>query len=195
MSVEDLFPDWPRPPYEGFTAEDLFRMPDLPPHTQMIDGSFVFRSRQSCFHSVTNCLLETGLSRAAPAHLDVVREMVVVLGRRQAPEPDIAVIHAGGDRGPSVDRYYARDVVLAVETVSPDSEERDRGRKPQLYAEAGIEHFWRVEMDGSDDRPVVHVHERDRVAGVYELTGVHRACLRLAVPFDIDIDLTEIDRL
>ncbi|MEV4924454.1 hypothetical protein [Streptomyces roseoverticillatus] len=70
-----------------------------------------------------------------------------------------------------------------------------RPTRGQLYAEAGIEHFWRVEMDGSDDRPVVHVHERDQVTGVYELTGVHRARLRLTVPFGIDIDLTEIDRL
>src|SRR5438105_11152781 len=103
MDVHELFPGWPRPPYEGFTAEDLFRLPDLPPHTQMIDGSFVFRSPQSDFHSTANCLLENGLDRTVPKHLDVVREMVVIAGPRQAPEPDISVIRAEARGGPDTD--------------------------------------------------------------------------------------------
>ncbi|GAA2707634.1 MULTISPECIES: Uma2 family endonuclease [Streptomyces] len=193
MDVEDLFPDWPRPPYEGFTAEDLFRVPGLPAHTQLIDGSFVYRSRQSAFHTTTNCLLQNGLFRAAPDSLKVVREMVVVLGRRQAPEPDIAVIKAEA-RDLHADRYEGRDVVLTLETVSPDSEERDRCRKPQLYAEAGIPFFWRVEP-GPDWRPVVHTYELDPEARAYVPTGVHRGRLKTTVPFDVDIDLTGIDRL
>ncbi|MFC5145510.1 Uma2 family endonuclease [Streptomyces aureoversilis] len=161
----------------------------------MIDGSFVYRARQSVFHMTANSLLSRGLWHAAPDHLSVVCEMVVVLGPRQAPEPDIAVIRAEAERGPDTDRYYARDVVLVSETVSPDSEERDRRRKPQLYAEAGIPHFWRVEMEGAGDCPTVHVHELDRETHVYVPTGVYRDALKLTVPFDIDIDLTEIDRL
>ena len=31
--------NWPVPPPEGFTADDLDRIPDLPPHTELIDGS------------------------------------------------------------------------------------------------------------------------------------------------------------
>ncbi|MEV5243286.1 Uma2 family endonuclease [Streptomyces cinnamoneus] len=194
MSIEDVFPDWPRPPYEGFRADDLFRVPDLPRHTQLIDGSFVYRSPQSNFHTTANCLLENGLLRAAPDPLDVVREMVVVLGPRQAPEPDIAVVREETPRGMDNDRYYGHEVVLALETVSPDSEERDRKRKPQLYAEAGIPYFWRVEA-GADWRPEVHTYELDPGPGVYRATGVHRGRLRTAVPFDVDIDLTEIDKL
>ncbi|MEV4434662.1 Uma2 family endonuclease [Streptomyces sp. NPDC049585] len=192
MDIEDLFPDWPRPPHEGFTAEDLFRVPGLPAHTQLIDGSFVYRSRQSEFHTTTNCLLQHGLHRAVPDALKVVREMVVVLGPRQAPEPDIAVIKAEA-RDRYADRYQGHDVVLALETVSPDSEERDRCRKPQLYAEADIGFFWRVEP-GPDWRPVVHTYELDREARAYVLTGIHRGRLKTAVPFDVDIDLTEINR-
>ncbi len=33
---------WYVPPEEGFHAEDLDRIPELPPHTELIDGSLVF---------------------------------------------------------------------------------------------------------------------------------------------------------
>jgi hypothetical protein len=30
---------WPRPPEGGCTVDDLLTLPDLPPHTELIDGS------------------------------------------------------------------------------------------------------------------------------------------------------------
>ncbi|GAB3872679.1 hypothetical protein GCM10027610_138520 [Dactylosporangium cerinum] len=41
----------------------------------------------------------------------------------------------------------AADVLLAVEVVAAGSERIDRWFKPLEYADAGIEHFWRVEPD------------------------------------------------
>lgn len=35
---------WPVPPEGGWKADDLDRLPDLPPHTELIDGSLVFVS-------------------------------------------------------------------------------------------------------------------------------------------------------
>lgn len=32
---------WPVPPQDGYTVDDLFTLPDLPPHTELIDGSLV----------------------------------------------------------------------------------------------------------------------------------------------------------
>ena len=90
--------------------------------------------------------------------------------------------------------YLPADVVLAVEVVSPDSVEHDRERKPQLYAKAGIPHFWRVE--NTKGRPTVYVYELDPATEAYALTGIHHDLLKLTViDIDIDIDLTEIDRL
>ncbi|MFP8963215.1 Uma2 family endonuclease [Streptomyces nanhaiensis] len=191
---DEPFPEWLRPPHRGFTVDDLFRLTDLPSHTQLVDGALVFRARQSAYHSLANSLLVEGLRRTCPAHLRVRREMVVVLGPGQAPEPDVSVLRAEAVRGLEANRYDARDVVLAVETVAPDSAIRDRERKPQLYARAGIPHFWLVE-EGTGRRPVVHVHRLDPGAGAYVLTGVHEGRLTLSAPFGIDIDLTAIDRL
>ncbi|MEV6098726.1 Uma2 family endonuclease [Nocardia sp. NPDC051981] len=192
MTVEP-FPQWLRPPPGGFVAEDLDRLPDLPPHTELIDGSLVFVSPQAKFHRLANILLDAGLRRYVPADMRVRGEMTVTLDRDQRPEPDVIVVHADRDGDYGLTGYQADDVVLVVEIVSPESRTRDRERKPQLYARAGISHFWRVE--NADGRPVVYVYELDPATSTYALTGIHHDRLQLTVPFEIDIDLTEIDHL
>ena len=186
---------WPMPPSGGYTVDDLFSLPGLPPHTELIDGSLVFVSPQRKFHSLAMYLLENGLRRTVPESLRVRREMAVVLTPGTVPEPDVCVVDAEADGNARQTRYEAADVVLAVEVVSPESVERDRDTKPHKYARAGIPHFWRVEMSGDAERPVVHVYELDATTRTYVVTGIHRDQLKISVPFDIDIDLTEIDRL
>src|SRR4051812_36234361 len=90
--VAEPLPRWAVPPPDGFTADDLDRLPELPRHSQLIDGSLVFGSPQTAFHSVTIDLLEHGLCRAIPEHLRVRARMTIVVGRRQRPEPDVMVI-------------------------------------------------------------------------------------------------------
>ncbi|MFL6051650.1 MAG: Uma2 family endonuclease [Actinoallomurus sp.] len=184
---------WYIPPEEGFRAEDLDHIPELPPHTELIDGSLVFVSPQTNFHLLTMDVLVSGLRRTAPSSVRVRREMTVTLDPRQRPEPDVLVVGARAVKGPGQTDYRPADVILAVEVVSPDSEARDRKRKPLLYAEAGIPHFWRVE--NTEGRPTVCVYELDVATKTYALTGIHHDRLKLTVPFDIDIDLSETDRL
>lgn len=187
---------WPEPPRDGYTVDDLFNLPDLPPHTELIDGSLVFVSPQWKFHLLAMDLLVNGLRRTTPPEFRVRREMAVVLSKRTAPEPDVFVVRVEAETGGQRQtRYEAKDVEIAVEVVSPDSVERDRDTKPHKYAQAGIPHFWRVEMIGDDDRPVVYVYELDPMTKSYVVTGIHHDHLKLTVPFTIDIDLTEIDRL
>ncbi|WP_242583611.1 Uma2 family endonuclease [Streptomyces sp. MST-110588] len=184
----------PVPPSGGCTVDDLFSLPGLPPHTELIDGSLVFRSPQRIFRSRALFLLEAGLQRTVPDRLWVMREMTVVLGPRNAPEPDLLVVRGEAVSGGSQTRFEAADVVLAVEVVSPDSRERDRETKPGKYARAGIPHFWLVEMAGEDEHPAVHTYELDAVAKSYCLTGIYHQRLKVSVPFTIDVDLTQIYR-
>ncbi|MFJ7413854.1 Uma2 family endonuclease [Streptomyces sp. NPDC098077] len=181
---------WPVPPQDGYTVDDLFTLPDLPPHTELIDGSLVFVSPQRDFHSTMIDLLVTGLRSTAPPEVKVRREMTVVLDRRNGPEPDVSVVRAEAVTGPDVTRYQAADVLLAVEVVSPDSEARDREAKPHKYATAGIPHFWLVEMTGTDQHPVVRVYELDPVTKAYALTGIHHDRLKTGVPFPVDVDVS-----
>ncbi|GAA2089026.1 hypothetical protein GCM10009801_53060 [Streptomyces albiaxialis] len=130
MGVEPV-PSWVIPPPGGFTAEGFLRLTGMPPHTELIDGALVFAARRGRWHSrVINRLLGE-LDRQAPAELRADREMTVKLGKRQAPEPDVLVVtaEAYAREDPST-YYFPEDVVLAVEAVSPDSEDRDRTRSP-----------------------------------------------------------------
>jgi Uma2 family endonuclease len=185
---------WPIPPPEGWTADDLDRIPGLPPHTELIDGSLVFMSPQTRFHSRTMRLLDNALLEQAPEHLDVDREMTVKLDVKNRPEPDIVVFPTDAVTGPDQTWYRPEDIILAVEVVSADSRERDREVKPRKYAAAGVRHFWRVEQDEDKGLPVVYVYELDPANRAYALTGIFHDRLKITVPFDIEIDLTAINR-
>nr|WSY54303.1 Uma2 family endonuclease [Streptomyces sp. NBC_00886] len=189
-SADGPGPRWPVPPRDGYTVDDLFTLPDLPPHTELIDGSLVFVSPQRIFHSRMIDLLVAGLRRTVPGGLKVCREMTVVLDRRNGPEPDLSVVRAEAVTGLEQTRFQAEDVLLAVEVVSPDSEARDRDTKPRKYAAAGIPYFWLVEMAEGNQHPVVRVYEIDPVNKTYTLTGIHHEKLDLSVPFDIDVDIS-----
>ncbi|NUR04336.1 MAG: Uma2 family endonuclease [Streptomyces sp.] len=184
---------WPVPPQDGYTVDDLFTLPDLPPHTELMDGSLVFASPQRVFHADAIDLLVNGLRGSVSAEFKVKREMTVILDKRNGPEPDVSVIRADAQTGPNQTSYEAKDVLLAVEVVSPDSESRDRTTKPQKYAAAGIPSFWRVEQNGADGRPVIHVYELDPLTNAYVHMGMHRDRIKVDKPYDIDIDLTAID--
>ncbi|MEU0115444.1 Uma2 family endonuclease [Streptomyces bobili] len=181
---------WPVPPRDGYTVDDLFTLPDLPPHTELIDGSLVFVSPQRDFHSTVIDLLVAGLRRTVPKEMKVRREMTVVLDRRNGPEPDISVVRAEAVTSRELTRFQAADILLAVEVASPDSEARDRDTKPHKYAAAGIPHFWLVEMTGANQRPVVRAYELDPVSKAYALTGTHRDLLKVDAPYDIAVDIT-----
>ncbi|MFD3734635.1 Uma2 family endonuclease [Streptomyces sp. NPDC058632] len=186
---------WPVPPVDGYTVDDLFTLPDLPPHTELIDGSLITVSPQRNFHADVIDLLVSGLRRDMPKKFRVKREMTIVLDRRNGPEPDVSVVFAEAVRGPDQTSYQAQDVLLAVEVVSPDSESRDRTTKPQKYAAAGIPHFWRVERDGTGGSPLVHVYERDPLTLTYVHMGMHRDRIKVDHPYPVDIDLTAVAEL
>ncbi|MGC9498269.1 Uma2 family endonuclease [Streptomyces sp. WG7] len=183
---------WPRPPEGGWLADDLDELPNLPPHTELIDGSLVFVSPQTNFHMRTVSLLDRVLCEQAPDDLEVYREFTVTLNDRNRPEPDVLVARAGADLGPKQTRLLHDDVILAAEVVSEDSVDRDRETKPRKYARAGITHFWRIEQN--DGLPVVYVYELDEATRTYVPTGIFHNRLKLTVPFPIDVDLTAVNR-
>ncbi len=194
MSVdpEDIDPTyrWPVPPAGGWTADDLDRLPNLPPHTELIDGSLVFVSPQSLFHSRAVSFFEWQLQSLVPAGLEVVREFTIDIDRRNRPEPDVIVVDEDVVDDPGLTRFPASCVRLAIEVVSPESVERDRETKPLKYARAKIPHFWRVE--NKDGRAVAYVYELDPATKAYVATGIFHERLKTSVPFPIDLDLTEI---
>ncbi|MCF4138741.1 Uma2 family endonuclease [Streptomyces sp. Tue 6430] len=184
---------WPVPPQDGYTVDDLFTLPDLPPHTELIDGSLVFVSPQRRFHFLVIDLLVDGLRSSLGPGFSVEREMTVVLDKRNGPEPDVSVVRADAVTGLDQTSFEAKDVLLAVEVVSPDSESRDRTTKPLKYATAGIPHYWRVEQDGTTGRPLIHVYELDPMTQRYVHMGVQRDQIKVDKPAAIAIELVRAD--
>ncbi|MGW1255965.1 Uma2 family endonuclease [Streptomyces sp. NPDC002513] len=182
--------DWPIPPEGGWTADDLDRLPNLPPHTELIDGSLVFVSPQTIFHERAIDFFKWQLQSLAPADLEVFREFTIGIDRQNRPEPDVVVVRADVVEDPEQTRFPSTAVVLTIEVVSEDSVSRDRETKPVKYARAGIPHYWRVENEKG--HAAVHVFELEPTTGTYTSVGIFRERLKVDVPFPVDLDLTQI---
>ncbi|AGJ56638.1 Uma2 family endonuclease [[Kitasatospora] papulosa] len=192
MSIEPEAPEprWAVPPVGGWTADDLDTLPNLPPHTELIDGSLVFVSPQTLFHRRAVDFFNWQLQSLAPPELEAVREFTIDVDFQNRPEPDVVVVRADAVESLRQTRFPASSVLLAVEVVSDESVTRDRETKPVKYARARIPHYWRVE--NQDGRAVVYVFELEPATGAYTSTGIFHDRMKVSTPFPVDLDLTAI---
>jgi Uma2 family endonuclease len=82
-------------------------------------------------------------------------------------------------------------VLLVVEVVSPGSETTDRIVKADQYARAGIQFYWRIEH-AATGAPLVYTHVLDPASGRYRDSDIFTGVVKLAVPFFIEVDLSQI---
>jgi Uma2 family endonuclease len=185
----DPLPDWYYGPEgRGWTVDDLDRLPpEAPRRLEIIDGGLVAMSPQSMFHLLAITEIENGLRSQAPDNLIVAREWTVALPDGDGPEPDVVVFNQGAYRSEAQTRVEAKHVRLVVEVVSPSSRKRDLVRKPQLYADAGIEHYWIVER--KDASTVVREHQF-RSSGGYALVSTQHDQFATVPPFPVELDLS-----
>jgi Uma2 family endonuclease len=144
------------------------------------------------------CVLRLGarLEEQLPAELDVFPDVDVDL-QLVAPSrpgtvrrPDLAVVTRAGferrEREGGVLR--ARELVLAVEIVSLASERTDHTIKHAEYADAGIPHYWVVDLGAPGDRPQLTAHHLAGEFG-YADAGPVSGMFTAAEPFPVRIDL------
>ena len=82
----------------------------------------------------------------------------------------------------------AFEVVLAVEVVSAGSERTDRTIKHSEYADAGIPHYWVVDLGESGDRITLTAHHLAGEFG-YADAGPVDGVFAATEPFPVRIDL------
>jgi Uma2 family endonuclease len=184
-------PAWFFGPARGWRVEDLANLPpEAPQRLELIDGGLAIMSPQKLWHmKVVDALVEA-FRTSAPRDLDVAREMLVVCAPRQAPEPDVCIVRRGAlPDDLEATMLHASDVRLVVEVVSPDSEIRDKERKPQIYAAAGIPRYWIVDREGRTS--IVHVYELDPVHRAYGPATTFRDRVEVVLPFPVQVDLSE----
>jgi Uma2 family endonuclease len=100
------------------------------------------------------------------------------------PEPDIAVVPRGDHH-----KAHPTTAYLLIE-VSKTSLRKDRAVKTDVYAEAGVDEYWIVNLV---DR-CIEVHRSPR-NGRYEQSSVHRAGDRIALVRFPDVAIAVSDVL
>jgi Uma2 family endonuclease len=180
--------DWNDPPPDGWTIDDLERLSAGGLRHELIDGVIPVGPPPGPLHETVARLLCARLQEICPAKYEVSQGVGIRFTRRRCLIPDVEVVLRLGV--PRRTLWYApREVVIAVEIVSPTSLVMDRITKPAMYAAAGIPYYWRVETDGGIE---VSTYRLDLVDETYRQTGEFRDTIDLLAPWPIKIPVSDI---
>ncbi|WP_406267595.1 Uma2 family endonuclease [Nocardia sp. NBC_00881] len=182
MTVDVHWPD------HLLTLEDWVALPeDSSRSYELVEGILVVSPRPVSQHQRAIWRLAAQLEPQLPRTHGVLTESEMVIEPGPYPTirvPDVLVVPAAGIDA-NLSRWDAADVLLAVEILSVGSKRTDRVTKFFEYAEAGIEHYWLIDLD----EPASLTAHR-LIEGDYELVAEQsgRATLDLAgTPITIDI--------
>lgn len=127
-----------------WTEQDYLALPADRQRIELLDGSLLVSPSAGFRHQRLSFHLCYALAVAAPADLEVLEAINVRVAPGRILIPDLTVVST-----PGADRTMAvpADVVMVVEITSPGNAVVDRALKPQLYAQAGIGHYLRVDQD------------------------------------------------
>lgn len=132
---------WTRAEYDRAIDAGVFQPGDP---FELLGGELMVAEPQGTPHYTGICLAEDALRAAFGPGWVIRSQGPIALDDESEPEPDIAVV-PGSVRDYSAE-HPARPV-LVVE-VSESSLSLDRGRKGSLYARAGLEDYWIVNLVG-----------------------------------------------
>ncbi|PPJ21683.1 Uma2 family endonuclease [Nocardia nova] len=156
---------------------------------ELVEGVLIVSPRPVSKHQRAMWRLAAQLEPQLPPTLGVLTETEVVIDPVAPPTvrvPDLIVVpDAGIETNP---RWNADEVLLAVEILSPGSRRTDRVAKFAEYAEAGIEHYWLVDLDA----PTTLTGYR-LVGDYYELIADNQSTVRIDLSgTPVKIDLTAL---
>ena len=181
------------PPY---TVDDLFELPDDENRYEVLGGSLVVSAAPAPKHQYACDELRHLLRAVRPPGVHVLTGTAVRLNNGDGPIPDVVVTTAdllASPRGLSVDEVHT-----VIEVVSPSNALVDRAFKREIYADAGVPCYWRVEIDpwrghgGPYPVIVVRVREGDDWRTVEAAAGA-AASLPIAVGRAADGKVAVVD--
>ena len=143
MSMEAApLPLWrlTRARYDQIVDAGIFGPED---HVELLDGLLIAREPQGERHTIVLALVRAAIERAFGRGYWVREEKPVALDALSAPEPDLVVVR--GQPRDYLGRGHPSHPLLTVE-VAVTSLALDRVRKGALYARAGIEDYWVVNL-------------------------------------------------
>jgi Uma2 family endonuclease len=189
MSVQPV-----TPPHRLLTVAEYLEIGEVEPgYTELVEGRLLMSPSPTFRHSRGNGKLWAALEAQLPAHLVSAMDIDVDLQLGPADEPgtvrrpDVVVVR---DSAPvRIDReggvLHASEVVLAIEILSPGSRRMDLVLKRSEYADAGIRHYWIVDLEEPVSLLACHLAGEFGYVDGGAATGVFRT----AEPFRVEIDL------
>jgi Uma2 family endonuclease len=186
------------PPFVGLshplTVAEYLEIGEVEPgYTELVEGRLLLSPSPKRRHSRACSKLWLRLDEQVPPEFEVVEDIDVDLGLDAGDEPgtvrrpDLVVARraAAGRVDEEGEVYRASNVVLAVEVVSPGSRRADHQVKRAEYADAGIPHYWIVDLDEPISLIACHLAGEFGYVDGGTVTGV----LRAAEPFPVEVDL------
>jgi Uma2 family endonuclease len=158
---------WTRLEYERLIDLGAFGPED---RLELLGGQLVVREPQGRPHATGIRLVAQALRAAFGPSWSIEAQLPVSLDEESEPEPDVAVV-AGGPRD-----YLASHPsrpVLVVE-IALTRLALDRGEKASLYARAGVEDYWIVNLVDN----ILEVYRDPEVIPTRRMAGVTDRLLR-----------------
>jgi Uma2 family endonuclease len=153
---------------------------------ELQEGVLLVSPRAVRRHQLAAQRLSRQLDEQLPVDWESVLDLEVVVCAEHPPTvrvPDVVVTRVGGPGN----RLAASDVLLAVEIISPGSRNVDLHLKPCEYVEAGIPHYWVVDLD--PPAPSITVFHLGAPGDGYVEAPATTGKLVTTMPFDLCIDI------
>jgi Uma2 family endonuclease len=172
-----------------WTIEDVEGLPDSGDHARyelLTPGVLTVSPAPGTAHQRASRRLANLLEAAAAAArapVEVLEAVNMEIAGGRLAVPDIALV----DRefaATDPTRYPCSAVLAAVEIVSPSTHPQDRLIKPQLYAEARIGTYWRLELDP----PQLIVSTLIRGQYRHAVTAPAGRTTQIQLPFPVRVD-------
>ncbi|MDF5729805.1 MAG: Uma2 family endonuclease [Rhizonema sp. PD38] len=132
-----------------FTIDEYHRLIELGFLTEgdrieLIRGELIQMTAKGTPHTVYSSILCRQLDRLWSDRAVIRSQDPITLSNQSEPEPDV-VIARGRDEDYLAHHPYPRDILLTIE-ISDKTLDYDQATKLSLYAEAGISHYWIVNL-------------------------------------------------
>jgi Uma2 family endonuclease len=165
-------------------------------YTELVEGRLLMSPSPSPAHNIVIAELYIALRAVAPKHLRVVPDVDVDLELAAEDEPghsrrpDLVVVDQDAVNRVDVKGgiLKASDVALVVEIVSPGSRRTDHVNKRRDYADAGIPHYWIVDIDEPVAITACHLTEEFGYVDDQVTTGKFHT----ESPFPVTLDLDQL---
>lgn len=187
----------PLPPTHLLTVGEYLSLgEDEYGRSELQEGSLVMSPSPIPNHNVAAYRLAAALDQQLPDRLEPILDIDVDLllappdGPGTCRRPDVAVMHKAARPRVHAEggSLRASDVVLAVEVTSPGSRRTDNMIKRLEYADAGIPHYWIVDLD--DPVTLLACRRHDELGYVESQHATHT--FTATEPFAVTIDLDQL---